>query len=108
MHLTPPGSAASAARAAARPVDDPRCGAQTGTADTAAVPQVVFGVPKAAAAGPAIVGTERTGHRADVVDHDMTGVAGTHQYARAAAAGRGCCSTRTAAPSSASRSPTPA
>ncbi|MGX1301774.1 pyruvate/2-oxoglutarate dehydrogenase complex dihydrolipoamide dehydrogenase (E3) component [Streptomyces albogriseolus] len=69
-----------AARAGGRPVDDAPWGAHAGTADTAAVPQVVFGVPEVASVGLTTAEAERTGRRVDVVDHDMTGVAGAHQY----------------------------
>ncbi|MCO4696519.1 NAD(P)/FAD-dependent oxidoreductase [Streptomyces sp. RO-S4] len=69
-----------AARAAALPVDDAPWGTHAGTADTTAVPQVVFGVPEVAAVGLTTMEAERTGRRVDVVDHDMKGVAGAHQY----------------------------
>lgn len=55
-----------AARAAARPVDDAPWGTHVGTADTAAVPQVVFGVPEVAAVGLTTMEAERTGRRVDV------------------------------------------
>ncbi|MFI1445329.1 dihydrolipoyl dehydrogenase family protein [Streptomyces fructofermentans] len=68
------------ARAAGEPVDDSPWGAHAATADTAAVPQVVFTVPEAAAVGLTVQEAERTGRRVDVVDYDLARLAGAHQY----------------------------
>ncbi|MBC7269948.1 MAG: NAD(P)/FAD-dependent oxidoreductase [Streptomyces sp.] len=68
------------ARARGEPVDDSRWGAHAATADSAAVPQVVFTVPEVASVGLTTQEAERTGRRVDVVDYDLARVAGAHQY----------------------------
>lgn len=68
------------ARASGEPVDDSRWGAHVATADSTAVPQVVFTVPEVAAVGLTTQEAERTGRRVDVVDYDIGRVAGAHQY----------------------------
>ncbi|WP_171107357.1 MULTISPECIES: NAD(P)/FAD-dependent oxidoreductase [Streptomyces] len=72
--------AAIGARAGGEPVDDSRWGAHVATADSTAVPQVVFTVPEVAAVGLTTQEAERTGRRVDVVDYDIGRVAGAHQY----------------------------
>ncbi|MEV7612077.1 NAD(P)/FAD-dependent oxidoreductase [Streptomyces sp. NPDC089799] len=69
------GSGASGA------LDSARWGAHVATADTAAVPQVVFTDPEAAAVGPTLAAAERAGHRVRAVDHDLGKVSGAGLYA---------------------------
>lgn len=72
--------AAIAARARGEAVDGTPWGAHTATADTVAVPQVVFTHPEIATVGLTAGEAERTGRRVTVVDHDLSRLAGTHQY----------------------------
>ncbi|MFG2833671.1 dihydrolipoyl dehydrogenase family protein [Streptomyces zaomyceticus] len=75
--------AAIAARAKdAGPLDDGSWGAHAATADHAAVPQVVFSDPEAAAVGLSLAEAERAGYRVRAVDLDMSGVAGAGLYAQ--------------------------
>ncbi|SEE57917.1 NAD(P)/FAD-dependent oxidoreductase [Streptomyces sp. TLI_105] len=69
-----------AARAQGTPLDTGRWGAHVATADTTAVPQVVFTEPEVAAVGLTTAEAERTGRRVDVVDYELGGLAGAHQY----------------------------
>ncbi|MFI1561885.1 dihydrolipoyl dehydrogenase family protein [Streptomyces sp. NPDC020490] len=74
--------AAIAARASGTPVpeSDP-WGAHAATADHAAVPQVVFTDPEAAAVGLSLADAERAGHRVRAVDVEFSSVAGAGLYA---------------------------
>ncbi|WP_406471128.1 dihydrolipoyl dehydrogenase family protein [Streptomyces sp. NBC_01615] len=74
--------AAIAARAAGVPLleTDP-WGAHSATADRAAVPQVIFTDPEAAAVGLSLAEAEAAGHRVRAVDVDMSSVAGAGLYA---------------------------
>jgi dihydrolipoamide dehydrogenase len=69
------------ARAHAESLDDTRWGAHTTTADSVAVPQVVFTDPEVASVGLTTREAARTGRRVDVVDYDIGLVAGARQYA---------------------------
>ncbi|MFD1662981.1 dihydrolipoyl dehydrogenase family protein [Streptomyces caeni] len=73
---------AIAARAAGVPLleTDP-WGAHAATADHAAVPQVVFTDPEAAAVGLSLAEAERAGRRVRAVDVDLSSVAGAGLYA---------------------------
>ncbi|MEV2190407.1 NAD(P)/FAD-dependent oxidoreductase [Streptomyces phaeochromogenes] len=73
--------AAIAARAAGVPLleTDP-WGAHAATADHAAVPQVVFTDPEAAAVGLSLAEAEQAGHRVRAVDVDLSSVAGAGLY----------------------------
>ncbi|MFG2225504.1 dihydrolipoyl dehydrogenase family protein [Streptomyces sp. NPDC048644] len=74
--------AAIVARARQVPVlESDRWGAHAATADTAAVPQVVFSDPEAASAGLTAAEAERAGYRIRVVDQDLGAVAGAALYA---------------------------
>ncbi|MEV5546530.1 NAD(P)/FAD-dependent oxidoreductase [Streptomyces sp. NPDC052309] len=73
--------AAIGARARGELADETRWGAHAATADIAAVPQVVFTDPEVAAVGLTTREAERAGRRVEVVDYDIAGVAGAHQYA---------------------------
>ncbi|TJZ56035.1 NAD(P)/FAD-dependent oxidoreductase [Streptomyces piniterrae] len=74
--------AAIAARARRVPIlESDRWGAHTATADTAAVPQVVFSDPEAASVGLTAAQAERAGYRTRVVDQDLGAVAGASLYA---------------------------
>ncbi|MFD7664459.1 dihydrolipoyl dehydrogenase family protein [Streptomyces sp. NPDC059788] len=74
--------AAIAARAQGETdLDTGRWGAHAATADTAAVPQVVFTDPEIASVGPTAAEAERAGHRTRVVDFDLGSVAGAALYA---------------------------
>ncbi|MBA2945965.1 dihydrolipoyl dehydrogenase family protein [Streptomyces himalayensis] len=73
--------AAIGARAKGEPADETRWGAHAATADVVAVPQVVFTDPEVAAVGLTTREAERAGRRVEVVDYDIAGVAGAHQYA---------------------------
>ncbi|CAL9349152.1 Dihydrolipoyl dehydrogenase [Streptomyces sp. enrichment culture] len=55
-------------------------GAHAATADHAAVPQVVFTDPEAAAVGLSLAEAERAGHRVRAVDVDLSAVAGAGLY----------------------------
>ncbi|MEU9332876.1 NAD(P)/FAD-dependent oxidoreductase [Streptomyces sp. NPDC048290] len=74
--------AAIAARAQGVPLleTDP-WGAHTATADHAAVPQVVFTDPEAAAVGLSLAEAERTGRQVRAVDVEFSSVAGAGLYA---------------------------
>ncbi|WP_200308590.1 dihydrolipoyl dehydrogenase family protein [Streptomyces adelaidensis] len=74
--------AAIAARAAGVPIleSDP-WGAHAATADHAAVPQVVFTDPEAAAVGLSLAEAEEAGHRVRAVDVEFSSVAGAGLYA---------------------------
>ncbi|MFD8079982.1 dihydrolipoyl dehydrogenase family protein [Streptomyces sp. NPDC059718] len=69
------------ARAHGEPVDDGPWGAHVATADSAAVPQVIFTDPEVAAVGLTAQEARRTGRSVKVVDYDIGGVAGAFQYA---------------------------
>ncbi len=70
-----------AARAAGTEPDTAAWGAHAATADTAAVPQVVFTDPEVAAVGLTAEQAERAGHRIRAVDHDLGQVSGAALYA---------------------------
>lgn len=73
--------AAIAARARHVPLlETDRWGAHSATADHAAVPQVVFTDPEAAAVGLSLAEAERAGHRVRAVDYDLASVAGAGLY----------------------------
>ncbi|MFC8760531.1 dihydrolipoyl dehydrogenase family protein [Streptomyces sp. NPDC057193] len=75
--------AAIAARARGdESLDDGSWGAHAATADHAAVPQVVFSDPEAAAVGLSLAEAEQAGHRVRAVDLDMGQVAGAGLYAQ--------------------------
>jgi dihydrolipoamide dehydrogenase len=69
-----------AARANGTPLDTGRWSPHAGTADTDAVPRVVFTDPEIAAVGPTAEEARRAGRRVDVVDYDIGQVAGAFQY----------------------------
>ncbi|MDP9862565.1 MULTISPECIES: dihydrolipoyl dehydrogenase family protein [Streptosporangium] len=69
-----------AARACGTPLDTGRWSPHAGTADTAAVPQVVFTDPEVAGVGLTTIEARRTGRRVDVVDYDLGHVAGALQH----------------------------
>ncbi|MEV0085525.1 NAD(P)/FAD-dependent oxidoreductase [Saccharopolyspora sp. NPDC050642] len=74
--------AAIAARAQGTPLLEPGpWGAHAATADHAAVPQVVFTDPEAAAAGLTFAEAQQAGHRARAVDVEFSSVAGAGLYA---------------------------
>ncbi|MEU0391679.1 NAD(P)/FAD-dependent oxidoreductase [Streptomyces sp. NPDC006208] len=74
--------AAIAARAQHVPLlETDRWGAHTATADHAALPQVVFSDPEAAAVGLSLAEAERAGHRVRAVDYDLGAVSGAGLYA---------------------------
>ncbi|WP_328917355.1 MULTISPECIES: dihydrolipoyl dehydrogenase family protein [unclassified Streptomyces] len=70
-----------AARAKGEPLDTAPWGRHVATADTEAVPQVVFTDPEVAAVGPSAAEAERDGRRIKVVDYDLGQVAGASLYA---------------------------
>ncbi|OQD53182.1 pyridine nucleotide-disulfide oxidoreductase [Streptomyces phaeoluteigriseus] len=73
--------AAIAARASGRTdLDAGPWGAHAATADHAAVPQVVFTDPEAAAVGLSLAEAEQAGHRVRAVDVDLSSVAGAGLY----------------------------
>ncbi|MFJ4774313.1 dihydrolipoyl dehydrogenase family protein [Streptomyces uncialis] len=75
-------AAAITARAQGVPLlETDRWGAHAATADHAAVPQVVFTDPEAAAVGLSLAEAEAAGHRVRAVDHDIAAVAGASLYA---------------------------
>ncbi|MER5710199.1 NAD(P)/FAD-dependent oxidoreductase [Streptomyces sp. NPDC042898] len=76
------GAAIAARAQGAEPLDGGRWGAHAATADHAAVPQVVFCDPEAAAVGLTLAEAERAGHRVRAVDVDMGQVAGAGLYAQ--------------------------
>jgi dihydrolipoamide dehydrogenase len=69
-----------AARAKGEPVDGAAWGPHAATADTAAVPQVVFTDPEVASVGLTAAEAERAGRRTKVVDYDIARVAGASLY----------------------------
>ncbi|MFI8209390.1 dihydrolipoyl dehydrogenase family protein [Streptomyces werraensis] len=69
------------ARAKGEPLDDGPWGRHASTADSAAVPQVVFSEPEVTSVGLTTQEAERTGRRVDVVDYDLSWIAGALQYA---------------------------
>lgn len=73
--------AAIGARAQAEPVDDARWGAHVATADSAALPQVVFTDPEVATVGLTTREAAEIGLPVEVVDYDIARVSGAHQYA---------------------------
>ncbi|MEU9234293.1 dihydrolipoyl dehydrogenase family protein [Streptomyces subrutilus] len=73
--------AAIAARAAGGPLDTGPWGAHAATADTRAVPQVVFTDPEAAAVGLSLAEAEGAGLRVRAVDYDLSKVSGAGLYA---------------------------
>ncbi|MFJ7157022.1 dihydrolipoyl dehydrogenase family protein [Streptomyces sp. NPDC101118] len=73
---------AIAARAAGAPVlETGRWGAHTATADTAALPQVVFTDPEVASVGLTLAAAEQAGRRVRAVDYDLGKVSGAGLYA---------------------------
>jgi len=68
---------AIAARATGGAVDDGAWGRHAATADAAAVPQVVFSEPEAAAVGLTAAAAEKAGLAVRAVDHDLGAVAGS-------------------------------
>jgi pyruvate/2-oxoglutarate dehydrogenase complex dihydrolipoamide dehydrogenase (E3) component len=72
--------AAIAARAQRVPLLGDCWGAHAATADHAAVPQVVFTDPEAAAVGLSLAEAEKAGHRVRAVDYDLASVAGAGLY----------------------------
>ncbi|MFE9255375.1 dihydrolipoyl dehydrogenase family protein [Streptomyces sp. NPDC006879] len=73
--------AAIAARAAGSPATPQRWGPHAATADTDALPQVVFTDPEVAAVGPTLTEARRAGHRVRAVDYDLGKVSGAGLYA---------------------------
>jgi len=73
--------AAIAARASGAALSQDAWGAHTATADHAAVPQVVFTDPEAAAVGLSLAEAEQAGHRVRAVDYDLGNVSGASLYA---------------------------
>jgi len=73
--------AAIGARAEGRALDTAAWGAHSATADTAAVPQVVFTDPEVCAVGLSAAEAERAGRRIRVVDYDLGQVAGAALFA---------------------------
>ncbi|MGW3624928.1 dihydrolipoyl dehydrogenase family protein [Streptomyces sp. NPDC000880] len=61
-------------------LESDRWGAHAATADHAAVPQVVFTDPEAAAVGLSLAQAEAAGHRVRAVDYDLSSVAGATLY----------------------------
>ncbi|AZM58556.1 MULTISPECIES: dihydrolipoyl dehydrogenase family protein [unclassified Streptomyces] len=72
--------AAIAALASGESVSAEEWGAHAATADHAAVPQVVFTDPEAAAVGLSLAEAERAGHRVRAVDVDLSSVSGAGLY----------------------------
>ncbi|MFJ5775560.1 dihydrolipoyl dehydrogenase family protein [Streptomyces sp. NPDC093094] len=72
--------AAIAARVSGEAATEP-WSAHTATADHAAVPQVVFTDPEAAAVGLSLAEAEQAGHRVRAVDTEFSSVAGAGLYA---------------------------
>ncbi|KOV97019.1 pyridine nucleotide-disulfide oxidoreductase [Streptomyces sp. NRRL B-1140] len=73
--------AAIAARATGENLVSEPWGAHAATADHAAVPQVVFTDPEAAAVGLSLAEAEQAGHRVKAVDVDLSTVSGAGLYA---------------------------
>ncbi|MEV4000589.1 NAD(P)/FAD-dependent oxidoreductase [Actinomadura sp. NPDC049753] len=69
-----------AARACGTPLGSERWSRHVGTADTAAVPQVVFTDPEVAGVGLTTLDARRTGRRVNVVDYDIGHLAGALQH----------------------------
>ncbi|SCF71779.1 dihydrolipoamide dehydrogenase [Streptomyces sp. Ncost-T10-10d] len=69
------------ARAAGLPLDDAPWGDHATTADQHAVPQVFFTDPEAGAVGLSAEEAARAGHRAKVVDLDLSAAQGANLYA---------------------------
>jgi pyruvate/2-oxoglutarate dehydrogenase complex dihydrolipoamide dehydrogenase (E3) component len=72
---------AIAARAAGWPLDTTPWGAHATTADSHAVPQVIFCDPEATAVGLSAEQAEQAGHRVRAVDVELGGVDGASLYA---------------------------
>ena len=70
-----------AARVQGRELDDAPWGAHVATADTEAVPQVVFTDPEVSSVGLTAVEAEQAGRRVQVVDYDLGRVAGAGLFA---------------------------
>ncbi|RSS80298.1 NAD(P)/FAD-dependent oxidoreductase [Streptomyces sp. WAC06614] len=75
------GAAIAARAAGGDRLDTGRWGAHAATADTAAVPQVVFTDPEAAAVGLSLAEAERAGLRVRAVDYDLGKVSGAGLFA---------------------------
>ncbi|WP_437053158.1 dihydrolipoyl dehydrogenase family protein [Streptomyces sp. enrichment culture] len=75
------GAAIAARALGASPLESDAWGAHAATADHAAVPQVVFTDPEAAAVGLSLAEAEQAGHRVRAVDVDLSSVAGAGLYA---------------------------
>ncbi|WP_030194454.1 NAD(P)/FAD-dependent oxidoreductase [Streptomyces sp. NRRL S-87] len=75
------GAAIAARAAGVQPLETDRWGAHAATADTDALPQVVFTDPEAASVGLTLAAAERAGHRVRAVDHDLGAVSGAGLYA---------------------------
>ncbi|MGW6861384.1 dihydrolipoyl dehydrogenase family protein [Streptomyces xanthophaeus] len=75
------GAAIAARAAGTDPADPDRWGPYAATADTGALPQVVFTDPEAAAVGLSLAEAERAGHRVRAVDYDLSKVSGAGLYA---------------------------
>ncbi|MFF2305312.1 dihydrolipoyl dehydrogenase family protein [Streptomyces sp. NPDC058128] len=76
------GAAIAARATGTDALEESSWGAHAATADHAAVPQVVFSDPEAAAVGLSLAEAERAGHRVRAVDLDMSNVAGAGLYAQ--------------------------
>ncbi|MER5308435.1 NAD(P)/FAD-dependent oxidoreductase [Streptomyces sp. NPDC002773] len=76
------GAAIAARARGTEPLDEGSWGAHAATADHAAVPQVVFSDPEAAAVGLSLAEAEQAGYRVRAVDLDMGQVAGAGLYAQ--------------------------
>ncbi|GGT31447.1 dihydrolipoyl dehydrogenase family protein [Streptomyces chromofuscus] len=68
------------ARARGEQLDTGRWAPHSGTADTEAVPGVVFTDPEIATVGLTVREAERTGRDVEVVDYELGRLAGAHQY----------------------------
>ncbi|MFG2292954.1 dihydrolipoyl dehydrogenase family protein [Streptomyces sp. NPDC048603] len=75
------GKAGTAGTGGDGALDTARWSPHVATADTAALPQVVFTDPEAAAVGPTLDAAERAGHRVRAVDYDLGKVTGAGLYA---------------------------
>ncbi|KOT93392.1 pyridine nucleotide-disulfide oxidoreductase [Streptomyces rimosus subsp. pseudoverticillatus] len=75
------GAAIAARAQGTTDLDTGRWGAHAATADTAAVPQVVFTDPEVASVGLTAAEAEHAGYRTRVVDYDLGNVAGAGLYA---------------------------
>ncbi|MFM9627291.1 MULTISPECIES: dihydrolipoyl dehydrogenase family protein [Streptomyces] len=74
------GAAIAARASGTTDLDAGPWGAHAATADHAAVPQVVFTDPEAAAVGLSLAEAEQAGHRVRAVDVDLSSVAGAGLY----------------------------